>query len=48
MTFAGWSGACTGTGPCLLSTGAPHAVTATFQRVDRVLTVTRTGSGSGP
>jgi uncharacterized repeat protein (TIGR02543 family) len=29
-TFAGWSGACTGTGPCALVMSQPRAVTATF------------------
>jgi endoglucanase len=29
-TFAGWSGACTGTGPCTVSMTAARAVTATF------------------
>jgi Tol biopolymer transport system component len=28
--FAGWSGACTGTGPCQVSMGADASVTATF------------------
>ena len=35
-TFAGWSGACTGTGPCTVAMTATRAVTATF-----------TGSGGG-
>jgi hypothetical protein len=29
-TFAGWSGACTGTGSCVLAMTAARAVTATF------------------
>jgi subtilase family protein/List-Bact-rpt repeat protein len=29
-TFSGWSGACSGTGDCHLTLGAPAAVTATF------------------
>jgi lysophospholipase L1-like esterase len=29
-TFAGWSGACTGTGTCTVSMSQPRAVTATF------------------
>ena len=30
--FAGWSGACTGTGTCTVKMDAPKAVTATFNR----------------
>ncbi len=29
-TFSGWGGACTGTGPCLLSMGGARNVTAAF------------------
>jgi hypothetical protein len=29
-TFTGWSGDCTGTGPCLLTMDVPHSVTASF------------------
>jgi hypothetical protein len=29
-TFAGWSGACTGTGPCVVSMTQARSVTATF------------------
>jgi hypothetical protein len=29
-TFAGWSGACTGTGPCMVTMNAARSVTATF------------------
>ena len=29
-TFAGWSGACSGTGPCVVTLGATTSVTATF------------------
>jgi hypothetical protein len=45
--FVGWSGACTGQGPCLLSMVAAQAVTATFAPPSFVLTVTRAGAGSG-
>ena len=31
-TFAGWSGACTGTGPCNLTMSSDRAVTATFDQ----------------
>ncbi|MFZ9887573.1 MAG: InlB B-repeat-containing protein, partial [Myxococcota bacterium] len=30
-TFAGWTGACTGTGPCVVTMDAAKSVTATFQ-----------------
>jgi endoglucanase len=30
-TFAGWSGACTGTGTCSVTMGAAKSVTATFK-----------------
>ena len=30
-TFAGWSGACSGTGKCTLTTSAARSVTATFK-----------------
>lgn len=33
--FAGWGGACTGTGPCALQMEADTQVTATFDHVDR-------------
>jgi hypothetical protein len=48
-SFAGWSGACTGTGTCTVTMSAPRAVTAAFTAttVTHPLTVTRTGSGSG-
>ena len=31
-TFAGWSGACSGTGPCALTLQGPSSVVATFER----------------
>ena len=46
-SFAGWSGACTGTGACSLVMNTARNVTATFTRNTHVLTVTRTGSGTG-
>jgi PKD repeat protein len=46
-TFAGWSGACTGTGACTVSMTAARSVTATFNTVSYDLTVARAGSGSG-
>ena len=46
-TFAGWSGACSGTGPCVVNVTSPTNVTATFVLNTYALTVTKTGSGSG-
>jgi hypothetical protein len=47
VTFAGWSGACTGTGQtCNLTMNGPRAVTATFTNKP-VLTVTKSGTGGG-
>ncbi len=46
-TFAGWSGACSGTGTCSVTMSAAKAVTATFNAVTFALTVTETGTGSG-
>ncbi|MDQ3365226.1 MAG: hypothetical protein M3680_07345 [Myxococcota bacterium] len=45
--FAGWSGACTGTGACVVAMTAARAVTATFQPTPRTLTVSRDGTGAG-
>ncbi len=48
-TFAGWSGACTGSSACVVSMTAARAVTATFNAVtpSYTLTVTKAGMGSG-
>jgi photosystem II stability/assembly factor-like uncharacterized protein len=46
-TFAGWSGACSGTGSCTLTMDAGRSVTATFTLQTRTLSVTKSGSGSG-
>ncbi len=46
-TFQGWSGACTGTGSCVVSVTAATSVTATFAAVPVSLTVSRNGTGSG-
>jgi Fe-S cluster biogenesis protein NfuA/uncharacterized protein (DUF2141 family) len=46
-TFAGWSGACTGTGTCTVNMGATQSVTATFAAQIYGLTVTKGGTGSG-
>ena len=48
-TFAGWSGACTGTGTCSVTMTAAKAVTATFNRsvTTFALSVTLAGTGTG-
>ncbi|RPI28606.1 MAG: hypothetical protein EHM61_04525 [Acidobacteria bacterium] len=48
-TFAGWSGACSGTGSCTVTMDADRAVTATFNAVatTRALTVSKAGTGQG-
>ncbi len=45
-TFAGWSGACSGTGPCALTIAGDTAVTATFTPVTHALAVAFVGSGT--
>jgi endoglucanase len=47
--FAGWSGACSGTGPCTVSMTAERAVTATFEPegLTYTLSLGRSGSGGG-
>ena len=48
-TFAGWSGACSGTGECSVTMNADETVTATFnQQVQQyTLTVAKAGTGGG-
>jgi hypothetical protein len=48
-TFAGWGGACTGTGTCSVTMNAAEAVTASFTSTaaGNVLTVTEAGTGVG-
>jgi hypothetical protein len=46
-SFAGWSGACTGTGSCQLTMSAAQSVTATFNLNPVTLTVAKAGTGSG-
>ena len=48
-TFAGWSGACSGTGTCTLSMTAARSVTATFNPSGgtRTVSINAGGSGSG-
>ena len=45
--FSGWSGACSGTGPCSVTMDAAKSVTANFTLKTFTLTVTKSGSGSG-
>lgn len=44
--FAGWTGACRGTGTCTVRLSAARTVTAEFQQA-QVVVITKTGSGSG-
>ncbi len=46
-TFTGWSGACTGTGSCVVTMNAAQSVTATFDTQTFPLTVTLSGNGTG-
>ena len=46
-SFAGWSGACTGTGDCHVTLSEAKSVTATFTLQKRTLTVSKSGAGSG-
>jgi uncharacterized repeat protein (TIGR01451 family) len=46
-TFAGWSGACTGTGTCTVTMNAAQSVTATFTGTAFPLSVAKAGSGAG-
>lgn len=47
-TFAGWGGACSGTGACTVSMTVARNVTATFNSTTTfALTVSRTGAGTG-
>src|SRR5689334_14644761 len=45
--FTGWSGACSGTGPCSVTMNGPQAVTATFATGQFTLTVSKAGAGTG-
>jgi predicted extracellular nuclease len=45
--FAGWSGACSGTGACVVTMGGDRAVTASFGVASQSLTVTKGGTGAG-
>jgi len=51
MSFAGWSGACSGTGPCTITVSAATAVNALFYVISngppQELSYTRGGNGTG-
>jgi len=46
-TFTGWSGACMGTGTCIVTMSADRNVTATFAVEVFTLTVNKNGTGTG-
>ena len=46
-TFTGWSGACSGTGTCIVAMDAAKAVTANFALAQYGLTMSYSGAGSG-
>ncbi len=46
-TFTGWSGACSGTGACVVTMSKSKSVTATFTMIMYAFNVSRAGSGSG-
>jgi hypothetical protein len=46
-TFAGWSGACSGTGECVVTMDSAKSVTATFAKITFPLTTTKNGGGTG-
>ena len=46
-TFAGWSGACTGTSTCQVTMDQARSVTATFDLTQRALAVAKGGTGAG-
>jgi hypothetical protein len=46
-TFTGWSGACTGSGSCVVTMDATKSVTATFTIGTNALTVLTDGTGTG-
>ncbi len=46
-TFTGWTGACSGTGPCTVTVDQARTVGATFTRRQVTLTVAVSGAGAG-
>ena len=45
--FTGWSGACSGTGSCVVTMDQARSVSASFELQQRALTVTKNGNGAG-
>src|SRR4051812_25129339 len=45
--FTGWSGACTGTGTCIVAAGSGAVATANFARPQHLISVSSTGAGTG-
>jgi len=45
-SFAGWTGACSGTGSCFVTMDSARNVTATFDKTRHLLEVTRAGAGA--
>ena len=45
-TFSGWSGACSGTGSCVVAMTQAQSATATFVQITYALTVSTSGSGT--
>ncbi|MFM8943855.1 MAG: hypothetical protein ACKOI0_01110, partial [Actinomycetota bacterium] len=45
--FVGWSGACTGTAPCVVTADAAKTATATFGPATYTLTMSMSGPGTG-
>jgi hypothetical protein len=45
--FVGWSGACSGSGSCILHVGGDLSVTATFVRITHFLSLSFVGTGAG-
>lgn len=45
--FAGWAGACSGTGPCELTLAADTALSASFVPIQQTLTIAASGDGRG-
>jgi hypothetical protein len=46
-SFIGWSGACSGTGSCVVTMDAAKSVTGTFTATSFALTLARAGTGTG-
>ena len=48
-SFAGWGGACSGTGSCTVSMSSARSVTATFNVIttNRIVTLSKSGTGRG-